>query len=310
MSRLRKLLRRLTGGNTSKRQPHRKRKRVEVSIGIFSGTSPFDLRGEDNANPVLSPKDVTDVPAQIVADPFMVCVKGRWHMFFEVFNTDRGKGEIGLATSHNGLTWAYQGIVLREPHHLSYPYVLEWQGKCYMIPESREAGVVAVYEGFPDEWTQTGRLVDGGSCADSTVFRHQESWWLFAETSGGTHDRLSLYRADDLHGPWTEHPESPLLEGDARNARLAGRVTAFEGSLFRFAQDCSVLYGQQVRAFEITELSQDHYKEKEIEQSPVLTPGELGWNGRGMHHVDPHQIGAGQWIACVDGFSETVVEES
>ena len=57
------------GAKASTRQPGRKRKRVEVSIGVFSGTTPFDLRGEEHANPVLSPKDVTDVPAQIVADP-------------------------------------------------------------------------------------------------------------------------------------------------------------------------------------------------------------------------------------------------
>ena len=310
MSRMLKLLKRLRRGKSSIRKRNRVRKRVDVSIGIFSGTTPFDLRGEAHDNPVLSADDVSDVRAQIVADPFMLKVHDRWHMFFEVFNMDREKGEIGLATSSDGFHWVYQGIVLREPHHLSYPYVFEWQGKCYMVPESREVNTVPIYEGFPDEWKQIGCLIDGSPCADSTIFRHQDSWWMFAETSAGSHDRLSLYRADDLLGPWIEHPQSPLVEGDARKARLAGRVSAFEGSLIRFAQDCSVVYGQQVRAFEIVELGADRYEEKEVKESPVLTPGELGWNGRGMHHVDPHQIGTNQWIACVDGFSETIVRGS
>ena len=36
-------------------------------------------------------------------------------------------------------------IVLAEPFHLSYPYVFEWQGSHYMIPESGAAKSVRLY---------------------------------------------------------------------------------------------------------------------------------------------------------------------
>ncbi len=58
----------------------------EWSIGIYAGTSPLDLLPHGRSNPVLTARDVTDVPAAFVADPFMIKNGPRWYMFFEVFN--------------------------------------------------------------------------------------------------------------------------------------------------------------------------------------------------------------------------------
>src|SRR5713226_8442616 len=107
------------------------------SIGIYTGASPLRLRPAGSAiNPILTREDVQDVPAGFVADPFMVQRAGVWNMFFEVLNQATDRGEIGLATSSDGLSWTYQRIVLVEPFHLSYPYVFECQGECYMLPET------------------------------------------------------------------------------------------------------------------------------------------------------------------------------
>src|SRR5262249_31319725 len=74
------------------------------SIGIYDGSSPFDLVPvEDAENPVLTRESVSDVPAVFVADPFLVKADGRWHVFFEVLNWQTDKGEIALATSEAGL---------------------------------------------------------------------------------------------------------------------------------------------------------------------------------------------------------------
>ena len=76
------------------------------SIGIFVGESPFHLATpRDTVNPVLTRESVSDVPAGFVADPFMVRRDGGWYMFFEVLNQQANNGEIGLATSGNGLKW-------------------------------------------------------------------------------------------------------------------------------------------------------------------------------------------------------------
>jgi len=69
----------------------------------------------------------------------------------------------------------------------------------------------------------------------------------------------------------------------------------------RFAQDCVPDYGTRVRAFRVTELTAESYREEELPESPVLSPGDSPWNGRSMHHIDAHPLTDGSWVACVDG---------
>lgn len=273
------------------------------SIGIYTGASPFKLSPEPRvSNPVLSRGDVSDVPAAFVADPFMVRVDGLWHMFFEVMNSRSDKGQIGLAVSANGLSWEYRQIVLDEPFHLSYPYVFEWKGEHYMIPETLEPRAVRLYkaDSFPTSWRLVGTLIDG-EYADPSIFRFQDRWWLFACTTPYQHDTLRLYFADDLLGPWVEHPRSPIIERNDRIARPGGRVLVFDDRVVRFTQDCYPMYGSQVRAFEISPLSPIEYSEREALESPILKGSGNGWNRSAMHTVDLHPTRDGRWIACVDG---------
>jgi hypothetical protein len=273
------------------------------SIGIYTGDSPFQLRAPTNkTNPVLTAAEVTDVSAEFVADPFMLHSDGRWYMFFEVLNRDTQRGEIGLATSDNAFIWTYQQIVLKEPFHLSYPYVFEWQGVRYMIPETLGASALCLYraDDFPTRWSLQQKLIEGPH-ADPSIVRFADLWWLFDCSRPYEHDALRLYFARDLDGPWREHPRSPLITNDKCRARPAGRILVIDGHVIRFAQDCVPEYGTRVRAFEIKELTRDTYLEVEHANSPVLSPSEQGWNALGMHHIDAHRQDDGNWIACVDG---------
>lgn len=276
------------------------------SIGIYVGNTPFDLRATTRTNnPVLTPESVSDVAAKFVADPFMVANGAGWHMFFEVLNTQGGKGEIGLATSDNGFDWTYRQIVLAEPFHLSYPYVFEWHDDYYMVPETLQADAVCLYKAvdFPTRWSRVGQLIEG-NFADPSIVRFDNRWWMFACSTPYQHDTLRLFFAEDLLGPWKEHPGSPIVKGNKCQARPAGRILQLDERIIRFAQDCVPEYGSQVRAFEITNLTESSYIERENLNSPVLTASGSGWNAWGMHHVDAHLMASKQWIACVDGYSQ------
>lgn len=275
------------------------------SIGIYSGQSPFDLSAPQGVhNPVLTREHVLDVPAAFVADPFMIHTDDIWYMFFEVMNWQTGKGEIGLAQSKDGLAWTYRQIVLAEPFHLSYPYVFAWGGEYYMIPESYQAGAIRLYkaEHFPTRWSFVTQLLGAPYLVDPSVFRYDDEWWLFTETNPEVkHDCLRLYFADELTGPWIEHPTSPVVKDNARIARPGGRVLVTGSQIFRYTQDCSVSYGSEVRAFKVTQLTTENYVEEEVGSGPMLSPSGSGWNADGMHHVDAHRMEDGKWIACVDG---------
>ena len=277
------------------------------SIGIYTGGSPLRLAPAPSAtNPVLSARDVADVPARFVADPFMLRVDGLWHLFFEVMNSANDLGEIGLAVSRDALIWQYRHIVLREPFHLSYPYVFRWSSDIYMVAETLGANAVRLYraDSFPDKWVCVKDIIPGAQ-ADPSIFFFRDRWWLFTCPTPHGHDSLRLYSAADPLSTWTEHPSSPLITGNKSIARPGGRVLILNGQPVRFTQDCFPIYGKQVRAFAITELTATTYKEHELPESPVLTPAAGdGWNASGMHHIDAHQLGPDNWIACVDGLKD------
>ena len=275
------------------------------SIGIYSGKDPWSLEPVKKINPVLTRRDVKDVQALFIADPFMIRVGETWFMFFEMWNVKNGKGEIGLASSGDGRKWTYQQRVLAEPFHLSYPYVFQWEDEYYMIPESHQANDIRLYKAadFPVSWTLVGMIISGHRFADASIFRHDEKWWLLTETNPEMkHDTLRLYSSPALGGPWQEHPQSPVISGNPHIARPAGRVLKVDGKIIRFAQDCFPVYGIRVRAFAIEELTEHSYRERQIGEQAVLQPSGKGWNQGGMHHLDAHIRDDGSWIACVDGW--------
>lgn len=281
--------------------PFIKRKAI-WSIGIYTGDSPFNLSSPAHIkNPVLTTKDITDVPADFVADPFMLYEDNTWYMFFEVMNKNTKKGEIGLATSYDGLEWTYKKIVMNEPFHLSYPYVFKWENEYYMIPETGETNSVMLYKAveFPAKWILSDILLEGHPFLDASIIHFNNRWWMF--TSLPRNNILLLYYADRLTGPWEKHPRSPIILGDPGKARPGGRPIVFRGKIIRFTQDTHLHYGNKVRAFEITELTTTSYYEKEISENPVISATGSGWNGIAMHNIDPHEVGENKWIACVDG---------
>jgi hypothetical protein len=126
---------------------------------------------------------------------------------------------------------------------------------------------------------------------------------MYTETNPNRkYDTLRLYYADDLGGPWREHAQSPICMGNPHIARPGGRVLVLGERVIRYAQDCYPVYGTTVQAFEITDLTERHYRERPIREQAILAASGAGWNACGMHHIDPHRMDNGQWIACVDGF--------
>jgi len=271
------------------------------SIGIYEGSSPFDLKeGKGVSNPVLTAYDVTDMDAAFVADPFIVIRDGKYYMFFEVQNRKNDKGRIAYAESTDGKKWHYKKVVIDEKFHLSYPYVFEWNNDYYLIPESHRDHSVRLYKAanFPDEWQYTGNILSGDEWTDPSIFRYKDKWWLL--TSNTKHDVLNIYFSEDLTGGWRPHTQNPVRASDKHFSRPGGRVIIYNGKLLRFAQDDDPDYGIQVFAFEITGLSETVYTEKQVSVNPVITKTGNGWNAAGMHHVDLYQTG-NKWMAAVDG---------
>ncbi|PIE63304.1 MAG: hypothetical protein CSA25_00915 [Desulfobacter postgatei] len=273
------------------------------SIGIYEGVSPFTLQPPDKiTNPIISPCDVSDAKARLVADPFGVRCEGRYYLFFEAeVKTNNGfKGKIAMASSENGQTWQYEKVVLSEPFHLSYPYVFTHENQFYLIPESRQYRQVRLYRAvsFPFHWELDTILLKGKRFADNTLFFYNNMWWLFTDSGNST---LRLYFSPHLKGPYKQHRKSPIRKKDPHYARPAGRVILYKTNPVRFAQDTLPIYGSKVWGFRVITLTTEDYQEEPI-TDPILDASGAGWNSHGMHTVDATQLPDGSWRAYVDGY--------
>jgi len=203
----------------------------QISPDWTSITHDFFNLSPATTEPVITASMVTDrANVTFVADPFMIHVGSTWYMFFEVNeNGNQSDSQIGLATSSDGLHWTYQQIVLDAGFHTAYPYVFEWNGTYYMIPETYSENAVKLYQAtnFPDNWTFVENIVSGRSYVDSSIFRYNNTWWLF--TSDESYN-MWIYYSDNLTGPWQSNAMNPVLEGNTAAARGGGRVTVFDGN--------------------------------------------------------------------------------
>ena len=276
------------------------------AISVYAGPSPFELTPPAAVqHPVLTGAQVTDMPdlkIDTVAHPNLVVEGGRWYMFFTAKELSVNKGGIGLAESTDGLHWRFRKTVVREPFVLSSPFVFQWQGTYYMVPESYTEHTIRLYRAtsFPEKWEYVRDLMKGGptdAFISPTLVRQENRWYLFTSPSGN--DTLRLFIGDDLAGSWVEHPASPIVRKDPHHARPAGRPFVKDGALYRVAQDCQPTYGLQVFAFKITTLNPTTYAETKVDV-PLVKASGAGWNRKAMHHVEAHQTGPRTWIAAVD----------
>ena len=199
------------------------------------------------------------------ADPFPVKVEDKYFVFFEEYLYKTGKAHISvMELTRSGPTEPVP--VLKRDYHLSYPFMLEWQGRHFMIPETAGNKTVEVYscESFPGEWKlETVLLEQPGR--DATLFEVDGLWWMFVAIVDSSHasDELHLYYSSSPLGPWQPHKQNPV-KSDVRNSRPAGRLFYWNGDLCRPAQDSSQRYGYGMTINRIVRLTPDEYVEQEI----------------------------------------------
>jgi hypothetical protein len=157
-------------------------------------------------------------------------------------------------------------VVLEKPYHLSYPFLFDYQGQLYMVPESNENNTIDLYKcvEFPSQWEFVKTLISNTKAVDATLVEKDGIWWLFANIinkNGSSWDTLHLYMADHpLSDRWTPHPKNPIVK-DIHTARPAGRFLSHGGWPLRPSQDCSVRYGYATNFNRVTILSKTNYEE-------------------------------------------------
>ena len=233
-----------------------------------------------------------------IADPMAVKWKGKLVLLAEEFVGSESKGRI--VQLDDRYPTGQREVAINLPHHLSYPYLLEYDDKLFCIPESGTAKNVCahLYNESLNEWEHYAVLMDNVEEAyDATVFQHGEYWWLFyCERINSCIVKLRACYSDSPFGSWTEHQLNPLTT-DIQSSRPGGPPFYHKNSLYRFGQNSGKRYGAAVSLCRIDELTPTSYVEKKLK---TLAPSESGDYGKGFHTV----VGIDEETTLVDGYRE------
>ena len=224
-------------------------------------------------------------PLHYLADPFALPEMPGW-ILCEEYSHRTGLGWISaLPLSDRGSAPRRLAPFDRGTHR-SYPFLFTADGAIYCVPESAAERRVELYRAvnFPDRWQRVSTLVEEFPALDTSVFLHEDRWWLFCTSAdeGGEH-KLHAWHAAALAGPWQPHRLNPL-KCDVSSSRPAGRPFMAGGSLYRPAQDCSRTYGGAIILNKITRLTPTAFAE---EPAGRIEPAAASGYGDGLHTVCP-----------------------
>lgn len=212
-----------------------------------------------------------DIPFQVIrptrkqwyADPFLFCYRGNMYLFVEIMDERYGKGTIGYCELEDNLKTREFKEIIREPFHMSYPYVFEFNGVVYMIPETFQANSIRLYKcvTFPNEWTFDRILVENVRCVD-TSFIVDELLGLYAETHDIDSQKNRFYKMDLLNDCTIEITDQMTKRFMER--RPGGGFLQFDNGIFHALQNCDNCYGEYLHICKVNRFDDQHIDEDEV----------------------------------------------
>ena len=243
-------------------------------------------------------------PVLFQADSFLF-VKEEWlYLFYELQHWD-DPGCIAMVKTKDLKTWTKPQVVLKEPFHLSFPFVFEDRGNIYMIPESQESDSIRLYQANKDlsAFTFVRTLLEQErkdgihyNFNDSHIFKKNDTYFLFTSYQKDWMYYQELYQTDDLlNGTFVKHPKSPICVSN-EYGRNGGSLLYFDNKLLRVTQDCHQNYGDNVSLMEVTTLDTQDYEEH-LYRRNVLPKNSIFIDGG--HQLNIKQF-SGKYIYATD----------
>lgn len=214
-------------------------------------------------------------PVLYQADSFLFVKGDELFLFYELQHWD-DPGCIAMTKTKDLKTWTKPVIVLKEPFHLSFPYVFEDHGNNYMVPESQESDSIRLYKANEDltqfEFVRTllfQERKDGihYNYNDSHIYHKDGKYYLFTSYQKDWMYYQELFVTNDLlNGEFVKHPCSPICTSN-EFGRNGGSLIQYDDKLLRVTQDCHQDYGDNISLMEITLLNENAYKEELFRQN-------------------------------------------
>lgn len=203
-----------------------------------------------------------------LADPFLLEKDGVTYIFYEAMDLVTKLGKIGYSIVKEDGTCTPVKIVIDQKYHMSFPFIFEYEGNVYIMPESCGDWRVRLFKAkrFPDIWEPAEILLPDVYACDSIFIEKDGERWLL------TNEMYHHPPVDSFGSCWVKNFLYPMkglavcgegvkvTEGDF-GIRNAGKSFWDGGKLYRIGQDCRYKqYGRGMALFEVESMTP--YKEK------------------------------------------------
>lgn len=232
-----------------------------------------------------------------IADPFLYEAAGEHYLFVELYEVAKEKACIAYYHFIDGKP-VYQGKIIEQPYHMSYPCVFSYHGEHYMIPETSANQSMDLYKAvqFPNQWEKVACLSLGTRYVDTTVLKQGEDFKLVSYRKDGGSWYLDAFKLD---------MEKQKLESlaskkyDTNIGRPAGSFIA-SNDLVRPAQNCACKYGESIILYQVERFEENHFEEHEKSRIDVA---ELPMDVKADRI---HTYNQDSKYECVDVYSEKI----
>ncbi|MCQ2342572.1 MAG: hypothetical protein MJZ75_03645 [Paludibacteraceae bacterium] len=204
------------------------------------------------------------------ADPFILDVTDTYiYLLVEEMQSNTQKGVISkLTIDKSSWTITNKEVVLEEPWHLSFPFIIREGEKVFVAPESANGGAWYMYELTTDK---QGKDKLERVCAlcndvvwDSIITNYWEEPYMFTAAQDDFH--LDIYRKNIQHNLFVKHES---LCSVMQDMRMAGNLFTTGNHIYCPSQISKP--GSYGEAVEIKEVSHS----------------ESGWNLRAIRKIVP-----------------------
>ena len=228
---------------------------------------------------VLSSQEFNEIPINkrynFYADPFFSEDGSKIRL--EALDNKSGLGDI-LEIDNTDFT---KQIPIMSGKHFSYPFSFKYEDKEYLLPEV--ASHSAQYFSEADDMSSQKYYLKGledKRIVDATLFLKDGKSYLFFGESQSALTILNLWVSNSPFSVFKPHPRSPVTISPS-DARMGGRLLIHGKKLLRFGQNNSGEYGESLSIKEITNLSDEGYKEIDIGKISIddfIGPHSIGFN--------------------------------
>ena len=188
--------------------------------------------------------------------------------------------------------------ILHHPKkHYSYPCIISQNDFVFLMPEMTSIGPQKIYKLSDNGISKSIKLAgfEEQRIVDPTSFTYNGMHYIFGGMPGNALSCLYLwYSKEGLFGDYHSHPMNPIVISP-RGARMAGKLIKSDGKIVRLGQDNGLDYGNGIVVFEILEISESNYNEKQI--------GYIKFKGRKGPHTLNIYKGNILYDSYVDKFS-------